>query len=68
MKGMRFCELIKEDLSALAELPESNQGMEAWQLKEVSLHVSGEARGIQEGQATLLISLNALRSVLRGCA
>ena len=25
---MRFCELIKEDLSALAELPDSNQGME----------------------------------------
>ena len=28
-KGMRFCELIKEDLAALAELPESSQELEA---------------------------------------
>jgi len=28
-QGMRFCELIKDDLAALAELPESTPELEA---------------------------------------
>ena len=29
MQGMRFCEMIKDDLAALAELPESTPELEA---------------------------------------